>query len=205
MRVKLFSDAAGTSVVYDSGNVLAVPPASFGNFGWGSEPLGVNHYTYSGVGVYATHWVTAGHVTCRRVEVAITDSQNPAGYLEASRLVIGNHWSPEVTADVGVQLGFDDRSSHSKTQSGDTRTTLRPRKKTLNFTLGALTDQEGAKVFGILNGIPLGKLLFVSLFPENTDAGKEQAYQMFGRRSKVAPVALVHFNGASHAFALEEI
>lgn len=201
IRVKV-SDA-GTEM-YDSGAVPACPPETFGSLGWGTEPLGVNHYSYAEQQVYGYHWLPE-LVAGDKVEITLSDASNSQGYLEAARLLVGNHWEPEITADLGVTLGVSDSAKLTRTDSGDLTTTLGPRSKTLTFSLSALLPEEGHKLRAMLLAAGSVHPVFVSLYPENQNSAKEQAFQLLGKQSKTSALKLTHFNNTASSVSLEEL
>lgn len=201
MRVTVFNGAVQE---YDSGWVPANPPGAFGGLNWGFEPLGVNHYAYAEQQVYAYHWFPDPHVG-DQVVVELRDPTNSSDYLEASRLVVGAHWEPEITADLGVTLGVSDSSRQTRTDSGDLVTTLGPRSKTLSFSLGALLPEEGQRLRAMLLSAGYSKPIFVSLYPNNSDPSKEQAFQLFGKLTRASALKLTHFNNTASSIELEEL
>jgi hypothetical protein len=194
----------GASTVYDSGQVLACPPGILGDLAWGAEPLGVNHYSYSEQQVYGYHWLPEV-VTGRNVVVELFDQNNPSGYLEGARLIVGSHWEPEITADLGVVLGVSDGGRTSRTDSGDIVTALGPRSKTLSFSLSALLPSEGQRLRAMLLGAGQNKPIFASLYPENSDPAKEQAFHLLGKQGKTSTLKLTHFNNSASSIEIEEL
>ena len=188
---------------YDSGDFLPCPPKQFGSFDWGREELGANFYAYSGQLRYAYHWLPDA-VEADRLQVVISDTHNPDGYLEAARLVIGNHWSPETTADLGVQLDVADLSSTVRSASGDYVSRPGTRHKTLSFSLSALLPDEAAKLAGLIARAGTTKPVLVSLYPEHEDSSLEQAYQIYGSQPKTSPTAINSFNAYRQQISLEE-
>lgn len=201
MEVRVLS--AGVEV-YSSGYFLACPPGVFGSLSWGHEPLGVNHYTYAEQQVYAYHWLSEVAVG-DQIVVSISDPNNPAGYLEAGKLVVGNYWSPEITADLGVTLGVVDASRTARTDSGDLTTSVGPRSKTLSFSLSSLLPEEGQRLRSLLLAAGKDRAVFVSLYPENEDPTKEQAFQLLGKQSRSGGLKLTHFNNTASSVELEEL
>ena len=195
--------SVGGVQTYDSGEFVPCPPKQFGSFDWGREELGANFYAYSGQMKYAYHWLP-GPIEADSVQVFISDPTNPAGYLEAARLVIGNHWSPEVTADLGVQADIADRSTSSRAESGDYISQPGTRHRTLTFSLSALLPEEAAKLSGLIGRAGTTKPVFVSLYPEHEDSSLEQAYQIFGSQPKTSPTAINSFNAYRQQISLEE-
>jgi hypothetical protein len=153
---------------------------------------------------YGYHWLS-GVVTGDKITVTISDVSNPARYLEAAKLLVGNHWSPEITADLGVTLGVSDASRTSRTDSGDIATTLGPRSKTLQFSLSALLPDEGQKLRAILLSAGNVHPIFISLYPENEDSSKEQAFQLLGKQGRSSALKLTHFNNTASSIELEEL
>lgn len=194
--------ATGT-LVFDTGNIACCPYAQLGLWDWGNLPLGVNAYSYGG-GTYARVWVGSTY-TCTSLAIEIIDS-NTSKYVEAARLIIGNHWSPTYNTEYGLFTAIKDLSTHQRTQSGNLITNIGPRANAMTFDLNWLTPSDRMQFSNILrlNGLPKG--IFVSLFPDNsTDWPKEQYHQIYGKLSQLGNITHPIYEMYSTQVEIEEI
>jgi hypothetical protein len=201
IRVRVYTNTGDTTPVRDTGtvNARAYAPGDI----WGGAPsTSVNAYSFGG-GSYARCWFTSA--VGRKLEITLTDSGNPSGYLEAGRLVCGAYWSPTYNTNFGVGIGYVDTSTQTRTESGNLVTTIKPTHRTLNFDLQWLTDADRERMLSILRGNGLRKPLFVSVFPEDASAAKEQNYQLYGKMSGLNPITHPLYTVYSSSLSLEEI
>lgn len=118
-RLELFSSAGlGGTKVYDSGDQVALMAA----------PLEAPSLT--GGAVLGEFQQPAQHsvlyfepVVARSFKLTLSDSTNGAGYLQASRLMMGAFWEPgRGSADYGAELQWIDDSTQQRSASGSLRT-----------------------------------------------------------------------------------
>lgn len=95
IRVRLYSDTTGTTLVADSGTKYACPGLNLGMWDW-TQPLNANAFAYGGASKSAVWFET--HFSVRRCVIDLVDTANPAGYIDCSRLVVGAYWSPQYNA-----------------------------------------------------------------------------------------------------------
>lgn len=194
--------AGNTTVVHDTGNVNACPYQPLGLWAWGSLPLGVNAYAYGG-GTYARVWFP--QLACTSLAVEIIDT-NPSKYVEATRLIVGNYWSPTYNTSYGLSTGVKDLSEHTRTEAGDLVTNRGVRYNTMNFDLNWLTPSDRLSFSQIVKGNGLPKPLFISLFPDNPqDYAKEQSHQIYGKLSQIGAVTHPIYEMYSTQVEIEEI
>lgn len=203
MQVRIYSDTSGTNLVYDSGVFSGAPPTSFGSINFGFVPLGVNYYAYLNAGTYAYHWVDPVAVG-QRVEITLEDPTNVAGYIESARLVIGAHWSPVINTSYGSEVGFIDNSQQIRTAAGDTRTYNSFKTRTLTLDLEALDDSEIATIQSIVRSVAKSKPILISVYPQDDDSSKEQAYQIFGKQPDVNSFTIQYYDQHSTTITIEE-
>lgn len=199
----------GATQVFDSGPVSCCPYQQLGSWAWGALPLGVNAYSYGG-GTYARVWVTPANCTSLVIKI-IDNTGSTTGayndkYVEVSRLIIGNYWSPVYNTAYGLSTTQKDLSEHSRTESGDLVTYRGVRYNTMTFDLNWLTPSDRLSFNQIVKGNGLPKPLFISLFPDNpTDFDKEQAHQIYGKLSQLGAVSHPIFEMYSTQVEIEEI
>jgi hypothetical protein len=202
-RIKAYNLSTDSTPAYDA-TKLCCPASMFDAFYWGTEPLGVNAYSYGGA-TYAVAWIPPN--AYQKIELVITDS-NPLGYIEASRLVCGTYWSPTYTAEMGAAVGVVDNSKQERTDAGDLRTDRGTVHKTLNFDLNFLTQQDRNSLYNIIVGNGLFRPLYVSLLPEETsdqDQIGEQVFQIYGKMSRQGSIKYQFVNQFSTQLELEEL
>jgi hypothetical protein len=197
----------GATTVFDTGAINACPYQQLGLWNWGSVPLGVNSYSYGG-GTYARVWLpsTAVGLAVTSLSIEIEDTSNSAQYIEASRLIIGRHWSPKFNTSFGLSNTIKDLSSHVRSESGNLVTVRNTSYNSLSFDLQWLDASDRLEMMRILKGNGLSKPLFISLFPDNsTDWAKEQTHQIYGKLSQLPGVTHPIYEMYSSTIDIEEI
>jgi hypothetical protein len=193
---------AGQTLVRDTTALLAAPYTTLGLWNWGSLPLGVNSYSYGG-GTYARVWFSP--VACTSLLIEIVDTANLSQYIEASRLVTGSYWTPKYNTSFGLSLGVKDLSSHQRSESGDLITTRGVRYRSMNFQLNYLDPADRLEFTRILRGSGMPRPMFITLFPDDTDREKEQAYQIWGKLSELSDITHPIFDMYSASVNIEEV
>ncbi|MDN2709576.1 hypothetical protein O0880_09110 [Janthinobacterium sp. SUN118] len=202
LRVRGYALAVDATPAFDTGFVQACAYQPLGAWDWGLEPLGVNAFAYGG-GVYGRIWFAPAWV--EKLEIDIDDPLNPAGYIEASRLVAGMYWSPESNADYGASVTADDASQHYRNEGGDLLTNVGPRNRKLALSLNTMSPQDRSKLMAILRGNGKSRPIFVSLFPESADPLLEQDHQLYGKLPEAVAIATPQFERYSASITVEEI
>lgn len=177
------------ATAFDTGSVICCPWNTMGVSDWGTNPVGSSNYSYGG-GTYARDWFTPTSVRYLTIEIVDNYSTSASGrYIEVSRLIVGNYWSPQYNVGYGVSAGIKDMSEHIRTESGDLLTTRGPKYQCVNFNLEWLSvsdRQEMAKLLTI-NGI--SRPILVSLFPDGTSTEeyeRERAHQVYGKLTQTS-------------------
>jgi hypothetical protein len=196
-------DAAGQAgnLVYDSGTVTALPALGWGEFGWGLVPWGASVFTGWGA-AFSVLWFPAVGALSFRLE--LTDAANPAGYLQAKRLLVGPYFEPGVNVSYGLQLYWEDNSEQRRTQGGSLRTDARVRYRCIKGELGYLNPAERAVAVETLRQIALRTETFVSVFPGYGGA-QERDYSLLGKFTSMPQ--FTHGQPSSHSaqLAFEEV
>lgn len=194
-------------------NTGAVPCCPWNNLNlpvWGTNPVGSSNYSYGG-GTYARVWLNEAQAATpiKYLGIEITDSGNTAGYIEISRLIVGDYWSPTYNTGYGIQAGIKDLSEHLRTESGDLITKRGPRFKTLGFDLQWMRASDRKEITKIFLGNGMPKPLFVSLFPDSTgtdeDFQREGMHQIYGKMVQIPGVSYTSYEIYSTNMELEEV
>jgi hypothetical protein len=210
MRVRGYAQPGDAVPVLDTGSIYPCPAAAHGSYPWGVLPLGWNAYKWGGVnawarggGADAVAWFAP--VRVRQLVIEVSAPQCVAGYLEISRLVAGNYWSPEHNAEYGAQLLLQDGSEDYRTGAGDLKTQIRPTSDKLSINLANLTSTDRARFMRILRESGKDRAMLFSLFPENPDPLLEQDHMLYGKASNIDAVATPYFETYSAPLQIEGI
>jgi hypothetical protein len=199
-----------TGAAYNSGLVTCCPWNNLALPSWGTNPAGSSNYSYGG-GTHARVWLSSANAATavRYLGIEIADSTNTAGFIEVSRVIAGNFWSPTYNTGYGMQAGIKDLSEHVRTEGGDLLTRRGPRFRTLNFDLQWVTPSDRKELTRIFLGNGMPRPLFVSLFPDSTgvdeDFQREGIHQIYGKMVQVPGVSYTSFEVYSTNIELEEV
>ena len=210
MRVRGYATVGAAIPVLDTGWTMPCPEAPLGLSPFGYLPLGWNAYKWGGVNTWARGGGSDGvvwfePVSVRQLVIEVLSPDNPHGYVEISRLVAGNYWSPEHNAEYGAQLQLQDASEDYRTGAGDLKTIVRPTSDKLSINLAHLTPTDRARFMRILRENGKGKAMLFSLFPENPDPLLEQDHMLYGKASNLDAVATPYYETYSAPLQIEGI
>lgn len=201
IRVRGYSDTAGTVQVVDSGVVLAAPSQQVALMGF-TALAAQSAYAYGG-GVCARVYIPTTSV--KKVVIDITDTSNTAGYLEVSRLVIGEYWYPSINPPHGLSLTLQDTGKQLRTDGGDLLTDVGTRNKKLSLMLENLPVSDRNPLMSILRYSGVTGGVFISVYPEDTDLELERDYQIYGKFTSVPSNTLISFNAYQAPLEIEEV
>ncbi|WP_428719145.1 hypothetical protein [Undibacterium curvum] len=200
MRVTAYGYAG--DLVADTGWQLACPPKTIDELRWGVEPLAMTAYLPRHV--IAQCWI-ASPVLAVRVVIELNDPCSQTGYIEAGRIVAGDYWSPERSADLGASIGVADASKHYRTGGGDLLTDVGTRHRKQNIALSAMSARDRDRFWEIVWGGGLAQPFYFSLYPDSLDARLEQAHSMYCKLAVTPVMTTPFFRRTSAAIELEEI
>lgn len=193
--------ASGT-LVFDTGNILAAPYPSLNLWNSRAIAVGANMYSYGG-GTCARVWFTKA--TCTSVVIEIIDT-NINKYVEVSRVVIGDYWSPKYNTQFGLSTTQKDLSTNERTESGDLATNRGTTYSSINFDISWLVSADRLELLRIFKGSGISSPLFISLFPDNSsDWSIEQAHQVYGKLSQLSAITHPIFGMYSSQIDIEEV
>lgn len=128
VRVRGSTVSNFASTVYDSGTVA----------GW---PAGVT--AEDAVGINIPFWLCpATAQTARYWRFEVTDTANPAGYIELGRVVLAGAYVPAYAPDYGAGTGLESDTVRTVTDGGGALYDVRPIRRTHRFTIGDLAESE---------------------------------------------------------------
>lgn len=199
VRVRLYSDTDGTALVADSGVLYACPGLNLGLWDW-SMPLNANAFVFGGVSKSAVWFEDQQFARCCVIDLVDTD--NPAGYIDCARLVVGAYWSPQYNANYGAQASIVDASKSSRNDAGDLLSDRGSQHDTLSLDLEHLPEADRARLMMMFRNVGTARNLFLSLLPLNASSVGEQDAMIYGKRSNSA-MAFNFYNAFSNKLDLE--
>lgn len=164
IRVRAYTGPGGTgSLVYDSGTLTV----------W---PAGVTAEDIVG---WNLGWflVLPSAQTARYWLLEITDTTNPAGYLDLARLVLAGGWQPTVNLSAGEQLGVTSLTRRDVTDGGAASYVEGPQRRVQTFAIDGLPETEA-----LTHGFDLQRLagtsgqIFFVFDPTDTVTGWRRSF-----------------------------
>lgn len=202
IRVRGYVEPGDAVPDFDTGTVSACEYAGLGMWNWGALPLGVNAYSYGG-GTYARCWLPM--VSVKKLVIELADPDNPAGYIEAARLVAGPYWSPEQNASYGAGVTSVDTSTQYRNGAGGQTVGRGAIYRKLSLALEHMTPLDRAELWRIVRGNGLSRPLLVSLYPESDDGELEQAHQVYGRIASNSAITTPYYQAYATNIDIEEL
>jgi hypothetical protein len=101
--------------------------------------------------------------------------------IDCSRIVCGTYWESSRQANNGITLGITDTSVITTSRAGDVYTDRRPITETMQFQLNYLYETDRQKLQQIMRAYGSNGLLFICVFPDNTNTEITQSYSIYGR------------------------
>lgn len=200
-RIQIYTDAGATTLVYDSAAILANPPKPFGDLAFGIDPLGASVYSGWAYAV-ATHWLPA-QAAGQAVKITLSDSGNPSGFLQASRLFIGNYIETADGPEYGVSLGWAEQTVQTRTEGGTLRSDPAEPYRVLSIPLGLLDQNDRSKILELSRLAGMRKDVFVSMMPGPGDA-VERDYSMQAKLVKSPSTSWDQYNAWGATLEFEE-
>lgn len=203
-RVKAGTTPGGLDL-YDSGSVSAWPAIYLpGDLQWEDAnwwtgvPDDVTDYPMA-------LWHDVGqNINGRYWTVEITDTTNSAGYVQASRVWLGDLWSPQHSYEFGAGFGWEAHDDEEESLGGVMYFTARPSRRVFSFSFGALSYQEA-----------FGKVLEIQRVAKNSGQvviipnSADQQYffkrNLLARFRRMDPLKQLSHNIQGAAFEAEEV
>lgn len=198
LRVRGYSDAAGTALVIDSGTAPACPGHSLSAADW-PAPLNGNSFAYGGL-AKAVRWL-ASSVNVRRLVIDLVDAANPAGFIDCARIVAGAWWSPRYNAQYGAACTLQDNTVNRRSDAGDLLSDRAPVHELLPLDLKLMPEADRATLARLIRRNGVYRPVFLALMPED-GTQLEQDSMIYGKRAN-SPLGFDFYNAFSHKFDME--
>lgn len=162
VRVQIFSDAAVTSQIYDSGAVPAYEALPLGAWQFGTAPLGSSIFDgFKGLrfSVFYFPRLIAGSL-----RITITDTANPDGFLQVSRLFGGDtltlQWNPS-----SLDFGLNEGTEQNRTPTGSLRRQAEEGFRAGSVKIEFTSEDQANALLAMLSYAGLRKDMFFSIYP----------------------------------------
>lgn len=172
VKLELFSDAAATVSVYDSGAVSATPYSASESYTW-SE--GSNNPLLTS----SSYWLWFTPTAARSAKITFSGTPSQA-YWQVSRIWAGRYWQPTRNFARGLNLGRGDLTDAETTQGGSLRTNESESWRVLNGELTGITATEFATLSDIYAYAGRSKDIVVSVYAGD-GTRKEERYCFAGK------------------------
>jgi len=123
-------------------------------------------------------WFTSTY-SVKKVQITLTSIDG--SQIDCARIICGQYWEPTRQVDKGIELGFTDQSEVITTRSGNTYVDRKPIVETMNFQLQYLGEADRQQFMKIMRSWGSTGLVYVCVFPDNTNPELTQAYSIYGR------------------------
>jgi hypothetical protein len=193
LRLRFFSATGlGGNLLFDS-QPMAIQGSGagtiirkgWGEFAWGPDPWGGGNVFLGWATAYTSAWLDALIVQIRSFSLEVSDASNPAGFLQASRMSLGNYFSPRKNISWGMEFGWDDNSTQYRTDGGSLRTDPRESYRKWSLKMAHLADDERERLTEVLRLAGKRKDMFISIYP---GAGGDKERNFSGQVKIVDPL-----------------
>jgi hypothetical protein len=193
-----YSDEAGASKVVETGERLACParprellppwtPVSAASaYAWGG---GAHAFTYF------------DNTSVRRLVIRIKDPGSLQGYLELSRVFVGETFSPDKNASYDPARTPVSTTTSFYTDAGDRRAVKGAKRWKLSIELGSMTERDRLFICDMQVANDLDGPSIIDLYPNDPSHERARDHRMYG--GLVQTAAMRRPNFAKHATTLE--
>ena len=101
--------------------------------------------------------------------------------IDCARIVCGQYWEASRQVTKGIDVGTEDQSEIITTRSGNTYVDRKTISDTLSFNLDYINDLDRRTFLQLLRSWGKNGLIYVCLFPDNSNTEYTQAYSIYGR------------------------
>jgi hypothetical protein len=171
IRIRLWEATGQTgTLVYDSGEVEAIPLIGWGEFNWGETPWGGTANTEGLDPFYFRFFddVEVDSAVYQSFQIDVTDTLNPAGYIDFRRLFMGRALTPKINADYGLAWSLQDDTIQEIDEAGGIKSHPRPMYRTLSFSLSHLDQGERSLFSNDFRYCGLTHDIFICVKPQGT-------------------------------------
>lgn len=202
VRVRLWSDVAKSTLVYDSGTLdfFTFTGDVWGTFLWGIQSWGVDNADKTARLAPRAKWFTA--VAASAFQIDITNAGGvDTNYFESRRIVLGDYVEAPYGAGTGVQPAWQTNSEHSRTPGGSLRRLSRSKWRRLAFETIFEAEADRSAWSDLQYLCDPSREIVLALFPGDATEKKDRDHTALGSLEVLNP--LVFENTAIHRLQLQ--
>lgn len=142
--------------------------------------------------------------TYRYWRVSISNTANPAGYVQLGRLFIGDGWRPSINMQSGATLSLETDTAVERSLGGAEFFGVKPLRRVMRFGLPPLPVAEAyGSGFEILRRSALHEEVF--LIPDESDTANRARRDFMGRLRTLSALEHPYGDAATAAFEVSEL
>lgn len=115
--------------------------------------------------------------SAKKVVITLTNS----AVIDCARIVCGTYWESTRQASNGITVDFADSSDVTTTRSGNTYVDRKPISDSITLDLEYIADSDRKELLNIMRSWGSNGLIYVCVFPDNTNPELTQSYSIYGR------------------------
>lgn len=185
VRLQLYSDAAWTTQVYDSGTVAVKNVAATDPYDWGVDPFGVGQNDPFVLEAPFWLWFTA--TTFRSYRITFSGTPLDSTYFQVSRIWLGKHFELARQPVFGASIGPADQTVRNRSIGGSLRTDISASWRVMVLDLSGVNEDERATWGKIARQLGAGRDFVLSLYPED-GTEKERDHTLNVKFSALDPI-----------------
>jgi hypothetical protein len=202
IKIELFTDEAFTNLVYTITKDGITPLYGIGMGMLGITPLG-GYSTEVGQRLPSSViWMPKKIAAYARI--TITDTNNPDGYIQASRMILGDYWEPTFNFEPGYSSGPVTNSKQITLQNGSTYANRLTQQRDTTVALKNLLPEEELIIYEFLSKVDLNQHVLISTYPLEGSA-IEQLHTILGNLTSWDKVTHDSLNIRSVSFNFREV
>ena len=137
----------------------------------------------------------------RRLE--IFDDTNPAGYVEAARLVMAPAFQPTANMNLGVELGSRENSVIEQSLSGVTQVDVRSKRRSASMTFGWLRTDEALLLNDLRSQLGFDQQFYFVFDPDDTYNLQRRSF--LAQQRELSAMQLAFHDVGANPMAIDEV
>lgn len=207
MRVRIWSDAAATVLVYDSGWIAVWPPVYLpADLEWEDDNWWAGTYSATEIdGASATRPLWLGRLySARVIKFEFDDADNAAGYVQAGMCEVAQGWQVSVNPAPGHEEGFRFRTEQGEGLGGVKYFNHREKPRVARAEIASMPrDEAMGRGYELLRQFDVDQPFLIFPYPDETQHWLRTAY--LARNVDPGRIAWAVGNRSRYPIAVEEV
>lgn len=205
VRLQLYSDAAYTTQVYDSGTVAIINVTPTDGLDWGITPY-VGGTAIDPFITDAPFWLWFSGTPHRSFKWSFSSNVSTYGYAywQVCRFFLGNYFSLTYNPQYGITLGVVDQTDRNRSRGASLRTNVGPSWRTMTMDLARIPESERAAWLDIMKYLGTGRDFVSSLFPGEATR-RERDHTINCKFTSLDPLERWHLQYLKKRLQFEEV